>query len=829
MTSQINFNAKSPLGQVLDLLHAHGCSPRRLSSGQWQAKCPAHEDDRPSLSISEGRDGRVLLKCFAGCRVESIARSLGLSMRDLFPEAHQGTEKPGRKIVATYPYHDADGTLLFEVVRYSPKAFVQRRPDGNGGYVYSIKAIKRVLYRLPEVLAAKERGERIYVVEGEKDAESLRALGLVATTNPGGAGKWRPEFSEILRGAHVVIIPDRDEVGRRHAEAVAKSLGGKAASVKVVELPSGKDVTDWLALGYTREDLEALVEQVPAWEPHEHSESQSASEASYHLTDLGNAERFAKLFRNRVRYVPAWGWLVWDGRRWAPDETNEVTRLAIETVREIYHEAANCDDPNERHKLADHAKRSESRQRIEAMIGLAQALVAAHPDHFDRNPYLLNVLNGTVDLRTGQLREHRREDNMTKLAPVVFDPTAECPLWESFLDRVFNGNQTLISFLQRAVGYALTGDTKEQCLFILYGTGANGKSTFVNTVQAILGDYALQTPTETFLAKRTEYIPNDIARLKGSRFVSAIESAEGRKLNEPLIKQMTGGDKLSARFLHREWFDFTPEFKIFLATNHKPVIRGTDLAIWRRIRLIPFTVTIPESEQDKELPRKLLAEASGILNWAIEGCLAWQREGLGVPEEVKQATEQYRNEMDALAQFISDCCIADPKAKVLNKELYAAYEQWCRENGEEPLGSRAFGRALSERGFTPIRLGKDRARGWGGIGLCLPADMSDENVRLADQIGETDVRRTSADIDFQVFFPNALLWEKNPESDVRSCPPRGGFFRSEAFGGHYRRTQHPRQGYTVGRPPSTTTKSRSNAERSDDRCREMKTARGESR
>jgi putative DNA primase/helicase len=535
-----------------------------------------------------------------------------------------------------------------------------------------------------------------------------------------------------LRGARVVIVPDRDEPGRRHAEHVARSLSGVAASVRIVELPGqGKDVTEWLAAGYTREDLEALVEQTQEWEPPQ----EPIALLRDTLTDLGNAERFAKLHKDKARHVPAWGWLVWDGRRWRLDEAHTVTNLAIETVRAIYREAAECADANRRKQLADHAKRSESRQRIEAMLKLAEALLAEPPSAFDRDPYLLNVTNGTIDLRKMQFREHRREDNITKIAPVEFDPTARCPLWEAFLDRIFDGNHALISFLQRAVGYALTGDTREQCLFILWGTGANGKSTFVTTIQAILGDYALQTPTETLLAKRTEYIPNDIARLKGARFVSAIESAEGRKLNEPLIKQMTGGDKISARFLHREWFDFYPEFKIFLATNHKPVIRGTDHAIWRRIRLIPFTVTIPEDEQDKELPRKLLAEASGILNWALEGCLAWQREGLEVPDEVRQATESYRAEMDVLAAFLDDRCILDPNTRVTSKELYQAYMSWCRDCGEEPLSQRAFGRALSERGFTPAKL-TGGTRGWVGIALKAPgvSGVSEDNATLADQI-----------------------------------------------------------------------------------------------
>lgn len=239
----------------------------KRSGDGWLARCPAHDDQHPSLSISEGDDGRVLLKCFGGCETEAVVRALGLSMADLFLDAPKGNGKSERKIVATYPYVNANGRTLFEVVRFEPKGFAQRRPDGNGGYIYNLEGVQKVLYRLPEVLAAVKAGQIVFIVEGEKDADNLNALSLTATTNPGGACKWRDEYSEALRGAQVVIIPDRDEPGRRHAEAVAKSLCGKAASVRVIELPDGKDVSDWLTAGHTKDELLSLVSQAQPWEP----------------------------------------------------------------------------------------------------------------------------------------------------------------------------------------------------------------------------------------------------------------------------------------------------------------------------------------------------------------------------------------------------------------------------------------------------------------------------------------------------------------------------------------------------------------------------------
>ncbi len=270
------------------------------------------------------------------------------------------------------------------------------------------------------------------------------------------------------------------------------------------------------------------------------------------------------------------------------------------------------------------------------------------------------------------------------------------------------GDQELIKFLQEAVGYALTGDIREQVIFIFYGTGANGKSTFLVTIHSLLGDYAQQTPTETLLIKRGNGIPNDVARLKGARFVNAAESENGKQLAEALVKQLTGGDKISARFLYGEFFEFDVTFKLFLAVNHKPTVRGNDHAIWRRIRLIPFNVTIPSEKQDKNLTKKLKAELPGILRWAVEGCLLWQKKGLEVPDQVKAATGEYRAEMDIIGDFIADCCKVAPKTKTPFKALYERYKDWCQKNQEEPIGKKDFGRCLTERGFTP---GKNRDLG----------------------------------------------------------------------------------------------------------------------
>ena len=437
-------------------------------------------------------------------------------------------------------------------------------------------------------------------------------------------------------------------------------------------------------------------------------------------TDLGNSERFISRHGQNVLYCYAWGkWLVWTGARWERDEGGKVHRLAKATVRSMYQEAAQAEDEGERKALAAHATRSEAEARIKAMLELAKSEEPISAEELDARPWFLNVQNGTIDLRSGNLRPHRQEDFISKIAPVSYAPDAEAPTWAAFLERVLP-DEELRGFVQRAVGYSATGDTSEQCMVINHGTGANGKSTFQEAISAALGDYAMRAPTEMLLAKRAAGIPNDVARLKGARFVAASETEEGRRLAESLIKDLTGQDTITARFMRAEWFDFQPTHKLWLSTNHKPEIRGTDNAIWRRIRLIPWSVTIPPAEQDKRLAAKLRDELPGILAWIVNGCLEWQRIGLQPPDEVRRATGRYRAEMDVLAAFIDEECIVAEHASATAKALYSGYKDWCDENGERPESQRRFGGRLKERGFVSGRMTTGTRKGaveWYGIGL----------------------------------------------------------------------------------------------------------------
>lgn len=433
---------------------------------------------------------------------------------------------------------------------------------------------------------------------------------------------------------------------------------------------------------------------------------------AYQLTDIGNAERFVARHGVDVHYLPAWSrWLVWDGRRWATDQTLDIYRRAKDTVRAMLAEASTLAGM-ERELLAKHAIRSEADGKLKAMLERVKAEpgVAIIPAALDADPWALAVDNGVIDLRTGELHPHTRERLISKISPVVHDPEAECPRWLAFLERVMGDNTELIDFLQRAVGYSLTGCTDAQCLFFLHGSGQNGKSTFLELLRTITGEYSSQADFTTFLDKKSDGPRNDIARLVGARVVTSSEVGEGKRLNESLVKSLTGQDTVTARFLYSEAFEYIPSFKLWLSANHKPVIRGTDNAIWRRIRLVPFTVQIPDEEKNENLLAELKTELPGILAWALRGCLAWLERGLDAPTAVTSATEQYRLESDTLGSFLEDWCELDATAAERSTDLYQAYREWAKESGEFELSQTMFGRKLEERGFSVDKRGRGNER-----------------------------------------------------------------------------------------------------------------------
>lgn len=429
-------------------------------------------------------------------------------------------------------------------------------------------------------------------------------------------------------------------------------------------------------------------------------------------TDAGNAERLVLVSGHDLRYAGGMGWLKYADGVWTANPAAPVQDFLQRAIPHIYATASTKAAEGKTGadaaiELAKHAKRSEATARVLAAIELAKCnpKLRCRASDFDSDPWILNCKNGVVNLRTGELMAHKAEFYCMRQANTDYRLDAECPTWERTVRRIFNDNLPLIGFIQRAFGYTLTGLTGEQCWFIPHGCGANGKSTILNTLLILMGSYAGQAPPDLLLQSKSgnNRHPAELADLLGKRYILAQESAEGALLDEAKIKQISGQDRLSARKMHQDFFEFTPICKVWLSTNHRPVIRDTTHSTWRRIRLIPFNTVIPEHERDSRLSEKLQAELPGILRWAVDGCLEWQRIGLNAPVEVTSATNQYRFDSDVIGQFVDDICSLNPLSKIKLSALYAKYADWARESGRMPVSDRRLSESLQEKGLLKKR------------------------------------------------------------------------------------------------------------------------------
>jgi putative DNA primase/helicase len=455
-------------------------------------------------------------------------------------------------------------------------------------------------------------------------------------------------------------------------------------------------------------------------------------------TDLGLARIFVQQHGDKIRYVYAWSkWLVWDGRQWVQDDSGAVARLLINTVETLFAAIIDESDPLKRQEALRWAAKCESATSIQNALYLASKLPGVPIDHkdLDPDPWLFNVGNGVLDLKTGALLAHDPAYLITKMAGTSWDAEAECPIWRTFLETVLPDLETRL-FLQRAAGYSMTGLTWEQCLFFLFGSGQNGKTTALEVLMKLFGEYAGKTRAETFMEKRGQSVPNDVAALVGLRLVTTSEIGQDQKLNEAIVKDVTGADTMTARFMRQEFFSFVPVLKAWMYGNHKPIINGTDDGIWRRIRLVPFAVRIPDERKDPELPSKLAAELPGILHWAMEGCSAWREDGLSIPEQVKEATAEYRDQMDTLGEFLAARCVTGSNLSVTTAKLYNTYVGWSNRRNEKPISQKALGLRLSERGFTKGKVGQDR--GWTGLRLKMAVELRTDGVMDSDSDWDDD-------------------------------------------------------------------------------------------
>ncbi len=422
-----------------------------------------------------------------------------------------------------------------------------------------------------------------------------------------------------------------------------------------------------------------------------------APKKHYDMTDTGNAHRLFDKFGKIIRYsYNRRKWYYWDGKVWRADESGEIKKLADVIVEDIKNEGYREQDEEIQENLLRWANKTASSKGKENMIRECQHLdgIPASPDDFDAYPDYLNCQNGIINLRNGELMPHDANFMMSKISFSEYDTTGAPPkLWLSFLNDVTNGDKELQKYIQLCIGYSISGSNREQCAYFLYGMGNNGKSTFLDTISDLLGGYSANTQPETIMMKKFgDGASSDIARLKSARFVTCEEPTEGVRLNEGLLKQLTGGSKITCRFLYGDEFEYTPEFKIWVATNHKPVIRGTDIGIWRRIKLIPFEVNIPKEKVDKNMKWKLRKEFPQIMRWAVEGCIKWQKDGIAEPSCVQDAVKEYKQEMDLLAGFIDQCVVIDYdyEEKMMASDLFSVYSKWARENNEYEMSSKKF-------------------------------------------------------------------------------------------------------------------------------------------
>ena len=670
-----------------------------------------------------------------------IAGHYGISIQTDFPAvlakasnlAGAATLTPARKAkreaptddlgpaTAKWDYLDAAGHLIAVVYRYDPPGKRKEFRPWDAKRHKMAPPNPRPLYNQPGMTQV----DHIVLVEGEKCAQVLIDIGVCATTAMHGANApvdktdWSP-----LENKHVLIWPYKDKAGWDYADRASQAiLGAGATSCAIlyppVDMPEGWDVADALrppendiidvqafdVTGFLRAaDRLPVVRQVEASTPTDLVDGVDFT------TEDGLANAFTRRYGADWLYCADWGkWLVWNNVRWNMDKSLYVNFLSRTICRAASFKASSA--------------RLKARLASSSTISAVERIARSDPRHaslveqWDADPWLLNTPSGVIDLHTGAMRAHQRADRMTKVCTAV--PQGECPNWLAFLNDVTGGDTELVAYLQRVVGYCLTGDISSHALFFFYGTGANGKSVFLNVISTILGDYAANAPMDTFMETRSDRHPTDLAGLRGARLVSATETEQGRRWAESKIKAITGGDPVTARHMYKDFFTYPPQYKLLIAGNHKPAIRNVDEAMRRRLHLVPFTITVPPERRDPRLTERLLAERDGILAWAVQGCLDWQQVGLKAPASVMSATDEYLEAEDATGRWLEDRCNFGANDKALTITLFNDWKQWAEVSGEFVGSMRRFADALITRKFDKWRNSMG-GRGFVGIDLKQP-------------------------------------------------------------------------------------------------------------
>lgn len=733
----------------LGIAHDYAPGKRQVKAS---CPCPGHSTADGHLSITDKGD-RFLAHCNPGPHTPAeILAALGATAwiygnNGSTPAATAA--KPRGKLDAVYPYTDETGHTLYQAVRLKdPKGFYQRRPGPNNTWINNMQGVRLVLFRLQAVLAAKRAGDLVCVTEGEKDAYNLAELGMCATTNAMGAGKWRQEYTETLTGAHVAILPDKDREGEKHAQIVQAALTGKAASLRVVVLPDRngqhvKDVSDWIAGGGTREELDDLIARAPLIEASPEANPANpageAAEASplarpsipdFRKSDLWNGQVMVSVAGDDIAFCnDRTVWLHWNGKHWEWDKSMvAVYQQAKRAIREIYALASRTDDDSKRGELAAWALGSESSNRVRSMVFQAQSerYIQHVMTDFDIDPDVFNVQNGTIDLKTGELKPHRRSDLITRCAPTVYTPDQDTGTWAGFIDDITLGRKDLARYLAQCAGYAMTGRTDEDQLFYLYQRGRNGKSSFMEAIYKMAGpvdkggyggslSYSVLMLRPRDAAGRGHR--DEIMSLAGARILIVSECPDGMTLDSALIKNMTGGDTITGSVKFGGTFSYTPQYTPFLYGNYKPKISEVDEGTWARPRLIPFDAYFEKGRNEVVGLRKALQTTyvNEVLTWAVAGAVDWYQNGLIEPACVTEATATFRAEQDHVHQYLDERTVAGPSMRATITELYQDYTLWCMASNEfAPFGKTEFNDRVERLGHHKDKDGK---RGWYWRGL----------------------------------------------------------------------------------------------------------------
>jgi putative DNA primase/helicase len=694
-------------------------------------RCPSHDDSNPSLSVlPPNEDGWVRIKCHAGCDRDQILAAAGLDWKRLMPpKVPVSPSKAEKRIACIYDYTNETGNVLFQVVRYEPKDFRQRRPDGNVGWIWNLNGVRKILFKLPDVLLAISQKRPIIITEGEKDALSLISKGWQATCNPMGAGKWEPGYTESLRDADVIVVPDNDSAGENHLAVVAKALTGNATRLRFLRLPQTvngskvKDASDFFTAGGTVDQFQALIDNAPDWTPADTKNEREATptDQPFRLpkSDDDFSQAFLKACGDRLRFCPDLKtWLHFSpDEGWRRDETGQTYTTLLEFARQLVvsglEAAKTLEDPQ---PFVNQLTRLKDRRRLDPALHLSTTdpRVVVRALDLDSRPEIIGCTNGILDVLTGKFIPFDQDVLVTRRLAVAFDPDAQAPTWERFLSDV-QKDPIMRAFLQRLLGSALFGAIRDHILPFHHGTGANGKGTTLETVLDLFGGYGASLSNEFVYMTRNGASPQlELANLMGARLALGSENAKGGAFNEDLLKKITGGDRLKGRFLYSNPVEAAASYHVHLVGNHMPVISGTDDGIWRRFVLIPWPISIPPEQRDLLLRERIAKEKPGLLNWLLQGCIDWNKDGLQMPEFCRAITNDFRQESDELADFITEKLSKDPERYCLKGEVYTAYKRWAEEGGLRRMTKRQLSTALQERGFESGRTSTTRDHSWIG-------------------------------------------------------------------------------------------------------------------